>query len=193
MNTRTKALVTTIQGDLQRYGLGRDSKAFVINLVRRPAFRYTFLMRLARYWRFRNILIYIPMRLMLDRTGLKCGFQISDRLEVGPGLYIGHYGTVIINSGARLGRNVNLSPVVAIGGANRGRRAGVPVIGYDVWIGTNSVIVGAISSGSDVLMAPGPHVEMDIPDRSVVKGNPATVTYRLGATAGYIDFGVDVA
>jgi serine O-acetyltransferase len=194
VNTRTGASVATIQGDLQRYNrFGRGSKAFVASLLRWPGFRYTFLMRLAKYWRFRNILVYVRVRLMLDWTGLRSGFQISYHLEVGPGLYIGHYGTVIINTGAHLGRNVNLSPGVTIGVANRGRRAGVPVIGDDVWIGTNSVIVDGITIGSDVLIAPDSYVTMDIHDHSVVKGNPATVTYRVDATAGYIDFGVDVA
>lgn len=50
--------------------------------------------------------------------------------------------------------NCNIHKGVTIGQENRGKRKGTPVIGDEVWIGINATIVGKISIGSDVLIAP---------------------------------------
>lgn len=55
-----------------------------------------------------------------------------------------------------------------------------------MWIGTNAVIVGNITIGSDVLIAPLAYVNFDVPDHSIVIGNPARIISRDNATAGYI-------
>ncbi|MBT1180846.1 serine acetyltransferase [Bifidobacterium sp. CP2] len=113
------------------------------------------------------------------------GFQIGYGARIGTGLFIGHRGTVIVNGEARLGSNVNLSPGVVIGQENRGRRKGVPQLGNRVWVGSNAVIVGGIHIGNDVLVAPNAYVNFDVPDHSIVVGNPARVIHRENATEGY--------
>ena len=60
-------------------------------------------------------------------------------------------------------------------------------IGDNVWIGTNSVIVGNIKIGNDVLVAPLTFVNFDVPDHSVVIGNPAKIIFKENATEGYIN------
>lgn len=69
---------------------------------------------------------------------------------------------------------------------NRGKRQGTPIIGDNVWIGINAAIVGNIHIGNDVLIAPNSYVNRDIPDHSVVFGNPCTVRHRDNATESYI-------
>lgn len=117
----------------------------------------------------------------------KWHFQIPAETEIGPGLYLGHIGAIVINSGAKIGRNVNIAHGVTIGQANRGARKGNPTIGDCVWIGTGATIVGNISIGNDVLVAPNSYVNFDVPDHSVVMGNPGTITSRANATLGYIN------
>jgi serine O-acetyltransferase len=114
------------------------------------------------------------------------GFQIPPHTRIGKGLHIGHFGTVVINGRATLGENCNIAHAVTIGQANRGKLTGVPVIGDRVWIGTGAVIVGNISIGSDVLIAPNSYLNGDVPDHSVVAGNPAQIMPRENATEGYI-------
>lgn len=70
---------------------------------------------------------------------------------------------------------------------NRGQRKGTPVIGNNVWIGVNATIVGAIKVGNDVLIAPNTYVNCDIPDHSVVFGNPCIIKHRDNATEEYIN------
>jgi serine O-acetyltransferase len=54
-------------------------------------------------------------------------------------------------------------------------------------MGANAVIVGGISIGNNVLIAPNSYVNFDVPDNSVVMGNPATIMARENATEGYIN------
>ena len=76
---------------------------------------------------------------------------------------------------------------MTLGQENRGARRGTPTLGDDVWIGTNAVVVGKITVGSDVLIAPLAYVNFDVPDHSIVIGNPARVIPRENATAAYIE------
>lgn len=127
-------------------------------------------------------------RLLLRRYQILYGYQIYPETQIGPGLYLGHWGTLVINPKTVIGANCNIAQGVTIGQQNRGKRQGAPVIGNQVWIGPNAVIVGNISIGSNVLIAPNAYVNADVPDNSVVVGNPATATPRENATEGYINF-----
>lgn len=68
-----------------------------------------------------------------------------------------------------------------------GGRRGVPVIGNDVWIGINAIVVGKITIGDDVMIAPNSYVNCDIPSHSIAIGNPCIIKHRENATEGYID------
>ena len=95
--------------------------------------------------------------------------------------------SIAINPKAKLGKNINIAQGVTIGQENRGKREGVPTIGNEVWIGTNAVIVGNITIGDDVLIAPLSFVNFDVPSHSIVIGNPAKIIHRDNATEGYIN------
>ncbi len=114
------------------------------------------------------------------------GLEISDKLQIGGGFYIGHPYNITINSEAIIGKNVNIHKGVTIGQENRGKREGCPVIGNEVWIGVNATIVGSVTIGDDVLIAPNSYVNCDVPSHSVVYGNPCIIKHRNNATEGYI-------
>ena len=77
-----------------------------------------------------------------------------------------------------------------IGRENRGKRKGAPQIGNCVSVGINSTIVGNIKIGNNVLIAPNSFVNFDVPDNSVVIGNPGVIHHKENATEGYIAFRV---
>ena len=108
--------------------------------------------------------------------------EMSVDLDIGEGFYVGHAFCITINPGTKIGKNVNIHKGVTIGRENRGERKGCPVIGDEVWIGINSTIVGAIHIGNDVLIAPNTFVNRDIPDHSIVFGNPCIIKHRDNAT-----------
>lgn len=86
-----------------------------------------------------------------------------------------------------MGANCNVHKGVTIGQENRGRRKGAPCIGDGVWMGVNSTIVGGITIGDDVLIAPNSYVNFDVPSHSIVIGNPAKIIHRDNATESYIE------
>lgn len=101
--------------------------------------------------------------------------ELNYKTLIGPGLYIGHPYGITINPTVVIGKNCNIHKGVTIGQENRGIREGTPTIGDEVWIGVNSTIVGKISIGDDVLIAPNTYVNRDIPSHSIVFGNPCIV------------------
>lgn len=80
-----------------------------------------------------------------------------------------------------------------IGQQNRGRLKGTPTIGNNVWIGINAAVVGKITIGDDVLIAPNSFVNCDIPSHSVVFGNPCIIKHRDHATEGYVNHIMDIS
>lgn len=117
-----------------------------------------------------------------DRTGISFEYNTS----VGDGLIIGHWGKIVINSQVSFGNQFFITHGVTIGRDIRGKRAGVPTFGDRVCIRTNSTVVGKIKIGNDVLIAPNTFVNFDVPDHSIVIGNPARVIHRDNATFGHI-------
>lgn len=131
-------------------------------------------------------------RLMLSRMRERYGLEIPWKTQIGEGFYLGHAFNITINPGAVIGRNCNLHKGVTIGQENRGKRKGTPVLGDCVWVGINSVVVGGITVGDDVLIAPGAYVNCDVPSHSIVLGNPCCVIPRENATEGYINRKVEL-
>jgi len=107
--------------------------------------------------------------------------------KIGGGFYIGHFGTIITSDEAIIGSNCNISPGVTIGVTRRGEKAGAPLIGNEVWIGTGAIIVGKIKIGNNVLIAPGAFINFEVPDNSIVIGNPGIIRPCNDATAYYIN------
>ena len=126
-------------------------------------------------------------RIILRHYQIKYGFQIYPETQIGEGLYLGHWGSLVINPKVKIGRNCNIAQGVTIGQQNRGKNAGFPVISDEVWIGANAVIVGGITIGTNVLVAPNSYVNFDVPANSLVMGNPAKIYESENATESYIN------
>lgn len=129
---------------------------------------------------------------MIRRMRERYGLEIPSTTQIGPGLYLGHAFNITVNEAAVIGANCNLHKDVTIGQENRGKRKGAPVFGDCVWVGVNATIVGAITVGDDVLIAPGAYVNCDIPSHSIVVGNPCRTIPRENATEGYINRKVEL-
>ena len=173
-----------IKSDLYRYVPKPYSLITLLNGFRSQGFRFMFFYRLKQQVSKNNPL-WLVYKLFIRHYMLKYGFQIGGK--IGYGFYIGHFGTIVVNPKATIGDNCNIAHNVTIGVTNRGQKAGVPSIGNEVWIGTGSVIVGKITIGNNVLIAPGAYVNFDVPDNSIVMGNPGKISSSEFATSGYIN------
>ena len=183
-----KDLKDYLQADLYRYGGSKATCYFLKALFPpQPAFRYTYLLRHASVFPKNSIrgLIY---RALLIHYSYKYGFQILPNTKIGKGLYIGHRGPVVINGLVEIGDNCTVAHIVNIGQTNRGQKAGCPKIGNKVFIGAGAVLVGKIVIGNNVLIAPNAYINFDVPDNSIVTGNPAIIKQQANATKGYVNF-----
>lgn len=151
-----------------------------------PNLHYLFVLRKAQKYQKKSV-PGLFWRFILRHYQIKYGFQIYPETQIGEGLYLGHWGALVINPKAKIGKNCNIAQGVTIGQQNRGKNEGYPVIGDEVWIGTNAVIVGSVSIGKNVLIAPNAYVNFDVPDNSMVMGNPGKIYPAENATEGYIN------
>lgn len=175
-----------IKTDLYRYGGLKGMKGFITGWFI-PGFRYTFILRKAAKHR-KLTFLGIFYRLLLRRYRFRYGFEIDPKAQIGEGFYLTtHCGPVIIGP-ATIGRNCNIAHSVTIGRGITGARKGRPTIEDHVWIGTGSVIVGKINIGSNVLIAPNSFVNFDVPDNSLVIGNPGKIINKENPTKDYIKF-----
>ena len=94
------------------------------------------------------------------------------RCDIGGGLvcYHGH-GTVI--AAHKIGENFSVWQGVTIGKNVNSEMA--PTIGNNVSIYTNAVVAGNITIGDDVKIGAGAVVMQDVPDHSLVFGNPCQI------------------
>jgi serine O-acetyltransferase len=115
------------------------------------------------------------------------GICIPRECNIGAGLYIGHFGTIILPRYGRIGRNCNIGQNVTIGIVVKGAKRWTPTIGNRVFIGAHSVIVGNITVGDDAMICAGSVVMRSVPARGVVMGNPAKII-SLDGSFDYISY-----
>lgn len=179
-----------IHKDLYRYiGGDYNSIFWLIRYVLFTAgFRYVYFYRHAQlasctitriFWTF-----------LLRQCMLRTGIQIPPQTKIGEGFRIVHFGHIVINPESIIGKNFNISQGCLIGNS-QGKKAGTPVIGDNVCMNANSVIVGGVNIGDNVLIAPNAFINFDVPSNSVVIGNPGVIIPKDNPTAKYIVYPLD--
>jgi serine O-acetyltransferase len=116
-------------------------------------------------------LIGILLQLWID---MSTGICILPYADIGPGLYIGHFGNVIIGY-CKLGKLCNISNGISIGVAGRGEARGNPEIGDYVYIAPGAKIIGKIKIGNNVAIGANAVVTSDLPENAVAVGIPAKI------------------
>lgn len=101
------------------------------------------------------------------------GISLPYRADLLPGLYIGHFGPLLVNDACRVGAGCNLSQGVSIGVTGRGEHRGAPVIGNRVYIGANAVVVGPVTVGDDAVVGAASLVAQDVRPSTTAVGVPA--------------------
>ena len=163
-----------IKKDLFRYE-GKASEQFLIQLryiLFVPGFQYIYFLRKTQLARSRVSRFFYSALLKL--CSYKFAIQIPSQTKIGEGFRIVHWGHIVVNPGAVIGKNFNISQGCLIGNA-QGKKKGVPTIGDNVCMNANSIIVGGVKIGNNVLIAPGAFVNFDVPDNAIVIGNPGKI------------------
>lgn len=163
-----------IKKDLFRY-IGKDCEKVFLQwryILFTPGFTYIYFYRKSGQASF--FLFRVFYTICLKLVSFKFGIQIPSSTKIGEGLRIVHFGTIVVNPDAKIGKNFTIAQGCLIGNA-QGRKSGVPTIGDNVCMNANSIIIGGVSIGNDVLIAPGAFVNFDVPDNSIVIGNPGKI------------------
>lgn len=100
------------------------------------------------------------------------GISIAERATIGRGLYIGHFGGVIIGV-VEIGDNCNISHGVTLGRSGRVGSFGRPRLADRVWIGPGAVLTGPIAVGHDAVIGANAVVTRDVPAGAAALGVPA--------------------
>lgn len=125
--------------------------------------------------------VYLVPGAVLRACG-NASLRMGSRITInGNARIIADFGSIEIGSGIMIGPNVVIrssnhqtsrhdAPIW-----EQGQTGGCIVVGDDVWIGANAVIVAGVTVGSHVVIAAGAVVTRDVPDYAVVAGVPAKV------------------
>lgn len=122
-----------------------------------------------------NIIVKIfltPFYMLFNWRIKRWGIDIPRSVSIGEGLYIGHYGGIIISPLAIIGKNLNISQLVTIGVSGDGEKRGAPIIGDNVYIAPGAKIFGKITIGNNVKIGANAIVYKNIPDNAVVVAYP---------------------
>lgn len=116
-------------------------------------------------------------RIRKNHLGEKLGFTIHKN-TFGAGLRIWHYGNIVVNAFARVGKNCTLHGDNCIG--NNGFGGNSPRIGDNVDIGVGAKIIGDIDIASNVIIGAGSVVNKSFKEEWVViAGVPAKIVKRI--------------
>lgn len=121
-----------------------------------------------------KIIIRFVAFIMHKLAEIFLGLSIKPGTDIGPGLYIGHTGAIIIHPGAKIGKNLNIGTGVIIGEKGVGY-GGIPVIGDDVYVGVGAKILGNVKIGNNVKIGANAVVLQNLPDGVTAVGIPAKI------------------
>lgn len=113
----------------------------------------------------------IISRFLYHHSSVKLGFSIPLHVFE-EGLSIAHYGYLVVNSNARIGKNCRIQEGVTIGAT--GGSAAAPHIGNNVFIGSGAKIIGDIEIADNITIGAGSVVISSFPVSNItIAGVPA--------------------
>ena len=112
---------------------------------------------------------------------ISTGISISPDCRIGPGLYIGHFGNIILHPDVVLGKDCNLSQGVTLGLAGKDGKWGVPSGGDRVYIAPGAKIIGPVHLADGTVVGANAVVTKDTEENAVVVGIPAKVINYKGS------------
>ena len=116
-------------------------------------------------------LLYYHFEYKFRNLSIQLGFSIPKNV-FGSGLAIVHYGTIIVNDKARVGRNCRIHACTNIGAS--GGEPGAPQIGDNVYIGPGTCIFGNITIGNGIAIAANSTVNKSFEENNImIAGTPA--------------------
>ena len=142
-----------------------------------PIYKFLILLREVEYYKNNssiiNKVIFLIKWYHFRKISIKLGYSIPPNC-FGPGLSLPHYGTIIVNSNAKIGANCRLHCCTNIG-ASAGKIE-APQIGDNCYIGPGAILFGDIKIASNVTIAANATVNQNFDEEyTAIAGTPAKV------------------
>lgn len=165
-------LIRYLQADRMALGINNHFDYFID-----PVYRYEVLLRKREYYHNTKGFMHAVLEKWYAWHHRSLGFRLGFSVPINvcdEGLRINHYGLLVINPRARIGKNFDVHQGVNIG-QNKSDDE-VPVIGDNVFVGPGSFLYGKITIGNNVAIAAGSVVfkSFDTPNITI-GGVPARV------------------
>jgi len=138
-----------------------------------PIWKFQKLLRLLEYrLNCKKGLLSKPCTLLLryrfQKESIKLGFSISPN-SCEAGLELGHYGDIVINGKARIGKNCTIAGAGVLIGEDL-KNPSAPIVGDNCYIGPGVKIIGAVCIAKGVTMAANAVVVKDIDEPYITVG-----------------------
>lgn len=141
------------------FGKGQTSR-LVSLLTNQKDFRAQFYLRIGKARVFLRVLL----------PDIRC--YSFEGCEIGGGWVLMHGFGVVLNGGAKIGKNCTMYHGVTVGTTDMKT---FPLIGDDVFIGAGAKILGNVKVGNHVKIGAGAIVVEDVPDNCTVVGPKAKI------------------
>jgi serine O-acetyltransferase len=181
---------TYLKYDLYRYFYESDQTTDIslfskIKIILLTQAVWAIIVYRAGFWCVRNIHTFgrlprflLPFLTICQKAvEIATGIELPFTAQIGRGLYIGHFGQIILSTRTVMGEFCNLSQGVTIGQAGRGNEQYTPIIGDRVYIAPGAKIFGKLIIGNDVAIGANAVVTKDLPDNAVAVGVPAKIIH----------------
>lgn len=143
----------------------------------RKNYYFTLVYLLEKIPEFRNIFYFrYPCSFFIKPffRGVNSLYFFMDNKSVNGGLLLWHGFSTAINA-VSIGKNCEIWQNVTIGKKSTKNIPDKPTIGNNVKICANSVVIGSIKIGDNVIIGAGAVVNKDIPNNSIAVGNPVRI------------------
>lgn len=146
-------------------------KAFLFKLAFRPIFTYRLYKSISAQPKVFKCILLPLVKLFHNTFSALASVSQPLKSEVGPGLLFVHGFGIVINSKAKLGRNVTLFHQNTIGETKKG----APIIEDNVILAAGAMVLGPIRVDSGATIGAATIVMKDVKALEVVVGNPQKV------------------